>query len=67
METSHREQSGLSLPQFTSDGLFEVCAGKQYKANGTFYISLSYWSEKDIQKGQRTIFGQIEIFLSKIY
>lgn len=55
-------------PQFCADNIHEACIMKGYYHRGkTHYIGVNYWTADQIEKGERTVFGEYQIFLGKLY
>lgn len=55
-------------PQFSADNTHEACICKVYYDQGKkFTICVNYWMPSEIAKGERTVFGESQELIEKLY
>lgn len=68
MELSLIRLEYSKVPQFSADNTHEAVICKVYYSGGkTHCICVNYWMPSEIEKGERTVFGELQVMIEKLY
>lgn len=54
-------------PQFSSDNTHEAVIAEIIVSAKKSTLGVNYWTPQEIEKGQRTVFGELQFFVTKLY